>query len=59
MDKDKLTTILGGALAAGTAAMPVINATQGSFKQSDWISLIMAVVFAISGWAQNKPVTPK
>jgi len=54
MNKDTLTTVLGGTMAALTAAQPVINAAQGSLHQQDYVSLLMAVVMAVFGFFTNK-----
>jgi len=55
MDKDKLTTVVGGIGAAVTAAGPVLNGVQtGSLHQGDWIQLAMAVVFGVLGFFTNK-----
>lgn len=55
-DKDLLTTIAGGMLAIGTAIQPIANSIQPgtSLHTQDYVQLIMAVVFAILGWATNK-----
>ena len=57
ISKDLATTILGGVLAAGTAAQPVLNATQGSMHQGDYGQLVMAVVMALFGFFTNKGST--
>lgn len=55
MDKDKLTTLIGGIGAAVTAAQPVINGVStGSLHQGDWFQLAMAVVFGVLGFFTNK-----
>jgi len=53
-NKDLATTILGGILAAGTAAQPVMNSVEGSMHQADYLQLAMAVVMAIFGYFTNK-----
>lgn len=55
MSKDTLTTVLGGILAVGQAAEPVVSAVDGTFGSSDWIKLAVAIVTAIFGWFTNKP----
>ena len=55
--KDVATTVLGGFLAAGTAAQPVMSAVDGSFNQQDWIKLATAVFFAVFGFFTNKGST--
>ena len=52
--KDLATTILGGVLAAGTAAQPIMNGVEGSMHQADYMQLTMAVVMAIFGYFTNK-----
>ena len=54
MNADKITTILGGCMAAGTAALPLLNAVQGTMHQSDYVSLVTAVLMAVFGWFTNK-----
>lgn len=54
MNKDTLTTALGGTMAALTAAQPIINGVQGQFHQQDYISLAMAVIMAVFGFFTNK-----
>ncbi len=55
MDKDKLTTILGGVGAAVTAAQPVINGvTTGSLHQQDYFQLVFAVIMGVFGFFTNK-----
>jgi len=53
-NKDLATTILGGILAAGTAAQPILNGIDGSLHQGDYLRLLMAVVMAIFGYETNK-----
>jgi len=57
ISKDLATTLLGGAIAAGTAAQPVLSAVDGSFNQTDWIKMATAVFFAIFGFFTNKGST--
>lgn len=52
--KDIATTVLGGILAAGTAAQPILNATEGSLHQADYMHLVMAAVMALFGYFTNK-----
>ena len=54
MDKDKLTTALGVAASAITAAQPVVNATQGAMHSQDYLQLAFAVVMAVFGFFTNK-----
>ena len=54
MNKDTITTILGAVGAVVTAAQPVINATQGSLHQQDYLSLVYAVIFGVFGFFTNK-----
>ena len=54
ISKDAATTILGGIIAAGTAAQPVINAVDGSFNQTDWIKLATSIFIAVFGFFTNK-----
>ena len=58
MNKDTVTTLLGGLMAAGTAAQPVLNATQGSMHQGDFIQLAIAVCMSLFGYFTNKTGTP-
>lgn len=55
VSRDTITTIIGAVVAAGTAATPVLNATQGSMHQGDYIQLVTAVFLAVFGWFTNKP----
>lgn len=57
ISKDVATTVLGGLIAAGTAAQPVINVVEGSFNQQDWVKLATAVFFAVFGFFTNKGST--
>lgn len=52
--KDVATTVLGGILAAGTAAQPVMAGVEGSMHQADYLQLAMAVVMALFGYFTNK-----
>lgn len=53
--KDIVTTVLGGVLAAGTAAQPImIAAGEQSLHQADYMQLVMAVVMAVFGYFTNK-----
>jgi hypothetical protein len=54
MNKDSMTTILGGTIAALTAAQPVLNAASGSLHQGDYVQLAMAVLISIFGWFTNR-----
>jgi len=54
LNNDIITTVGGAALAGMTAASPIINAIDGSFHQSDWLKLGMAIFFAIQGFFTNK-----
>lgn len=52
---DLVTTVLGGFIAAGTAAQPVLTSVAGgSLHANDWLQLATAIVFALFGWATNK-----
>lgn len=52
--KDIATTILGGVMAAGMAAQPVLNGVSGSLHQADYMQLIMAVAMGIFGFFTNR-----
>lgn len=54
MNKDLGTTILGGILAAGTAAQPVVEAANGNWNTQTITGLVMSVVFAVFGFFTNK-----
>ena len=54
MNPDKVTTVIGAVVAAGTAAQPVMNAVQGSMHQADWMQLLASVAMAIFGYFTNK-----
>jgi len=58
MNSDKITTTLGAIGAAVAAAQPVVNATQGSLHQEDYIQLVMAVIMAVFGFFTNKQAKP-
>lgn len=51
---DTATTILGGLIAAGTAAQPVIATVEGSLNTQNWFQLATAVLFAVFGFFSNK-----
>jgi len=52
-------TLVGVAVAAGTAAQPVLNAVQGTMNTGDWTNLAAAVGMAIFGWfTRFKTKTP-
>lgn len=53
-DKDLLTTVIGAVGAVATAAQPIVNASQGTFHQGDWIQLAMAAIFGLLGFFTNK-----
>ena len=54
LNSDLITTVAGVALAGLTAAQPVIAAVDGTFHQSDWLKLGMAIFFAIQGFFTNR-----
>ena len=54
MNKDLATTVLGGLLAAGTAAQPVMASVEGTFHAQNWFQLVTAVLFAAFGYFTNK-----
>jgi len=54
INKDTATTILGGVGAVVTAVEPVMNATQGTLHQGDYVQLVMAAVMALFGWFTNR-----
>lgn len=54
-NKDLATTIVGGVIAAATAAEPVINGMTSDFGTPDIIKLVIAVGMAVFGWLTNKP----
>lgn len=51
---DLATTVIGGLLAAGTAAQPVLQAVDGSLNTQNWLQLATAVLFAVFGFFSNK-----
>lgn len=51
---DLATTVIGGLLAAGTAAQPVLTAVNGSLDTQNWLQLATAVLFAVFGYFSNK-----
>ena len=51
---DTATTVIGGLIAAGTAAQPVIATVDGSFNSQNWLQLATAVLFAVFGFFSNK-----
>ena len=51
---DLATTVIGGLLAAGTAAQPIIATVDGSFNTQNWLQLATAVLFAVFGFFSNK-----
>ena len=42
-------TITGYVVAAGSAAIPVLNAVQGSMHQQDWMGLVIAILSIFFG----------
>jgi hypothetical protein len=54
MDKDKVTTVIGAMMAAGTAATPVLNAVEGSLHRGDYLQLAVSVLMAVFGYFTNK-----
>ena len=50
MNASTVATLIGGAVAAATAAQPVLNGVQGSLHTQDYFSLSTAVVMALFGW---------
>ena len=54
MDKDLATTILGGVMAAVTAAQPAIAASNGNFNTANILQLLFAVAMGIFGFFTNK-----
>jgi hypothetical protein len=55
MDKDKLTTIIGGIGGVAMAVQPAISALgPGSLKGNDWTQLAFAGIFAVLGFFTNK-----
>ena len=57
MTKDTMTTVLGGLLAVGTAAQPVMASVEGTFHAQNWFQLVTAVLFAAFGYFTNKTNT--
>lgn len=51
---DLATTVIGGLLAAGTAAQPILSAVDGSLNTQNWLQLATAVLFAVFGFFSNK-----
>lgn len=54
MNKDLGTTILGGIIAASTAAMPVVEVTHGAWNAGSILQLVSAIGIAIFGFFTNK-----
>lgn len=54
MNKDLGTTVIGGIIAAATAAEPVIMVTQGDWTIASIFQLISAVGIAVLGFFTNK-----
>jgi len=54
MNKDLGTTILGGIISAATAAMPVVEVTQGTWDTASIFQLISAVGIAVLGFFTNR-----
>lgn len=50
MNANTAATMVGGILAAGAAAEPVLNGVQGSLNSQDWMQLAFAVGTALFGW---------
>lgn len=59
INSDILTTAGGVVLATLTASQPIVAAVDGSFKQGDWVKLILAIVFAVQGFFTNRQVKPE
>ena len=54
MNKDLGTTILGGIIAAATAAEPVVMVTQGDWNFASVFQLVSAIGIAVFGFFTNK-----
>lgn len=54
MNKDLGTTILGGIIAASTAAMPVVEVAQGTWDIAHIFQLVSAIGIAVLGFFTNK-----
>ena len=54
MNKDLGTTILGGIIAAATAADPVVQVAQGNWDLQHIFQLVSAVGIAVFGFFTNK-----
>ena len=54
MNKDLGTTILGGIIATATAAMPVVEVTQGAWDTGSILQLVSAIGIAIFGFFTNR-----
>ena len=54
MNKDLGTTILGGIVAAGTGAMPIVQMAQGDWNAMNIFQLVSAVAMAVFGFFTNK-----
>lgn len=54
MNKDLGTTILGGIIAAATAAEPVVSTVQGDWDPANIFKLIAAIGISVFGWMTNK-----
>lgn len=48
------TTIIGGVIAAATAAEPVIQVTQGAWDFQNIFQLVSAIGIALLGFLTNK-----
>jgi len=59
MNSNVAATVAGYAMAALTAAQPVINTVQGSFHQEDWFKLGIAILMAIFGHKTSFNVKPQ
>ena len=54
MNKDVGTTILGGIIAASTAAMPVVEVAQGTWDFQNIFQLVSAIAIAVFGFFTNR-----
>jgi hypothetical protein len=54
MNRDLGTTILGGIISAATAAMPVVEVTQGTWTKTSIFQLISAIGIAVFGFFTNR-----
>jgi hypothetical protein len=54
MKTDLGTTVLGGIMAAGTGAMPVVQMAQGNWDGSTIFQLVMSIGMALAGFFTGK-----